>query len=421
MKLQENSNKPGIAHKKYSLFLYVLCLYIFLIIERPWESIRYFHGIRIQLFFALFLICIAILSGRFIIVQARTNIWVYGLLAIHFLFAPFAFNPVYAFDQGIEYAKIILLYTFMVSGIDDNADLKFLIKAFLLAIFLYTIHSLWEFSNGRYVYRMGIVRMVGVGTVHSDPNAFAATLILSLPFFHVFAKYDNSKWFRMLSWSFLFGLAPMCIVMTGSRTGFAGLILVGLAKTFFVKGNKKIIAILLTMIIAIAGWSYMPEDKRNRIRTLWDKDAGPQSAYASSQGRIDGWWVSYEMFKRKPLTGVGAGGKNYIGFRVAMGESPYQSHILYGQVISEFGIIGAFLFLGLVYTIFRNCFLTVKYSAFNESPDSLRVPLSNAIAGSLALLLFLGIGGHNFYRPHWVFFAAWSSILLRNTVNKRYK
>ena len=162
-------------------------------------------------------------------------------------------------------------------------------------------------------------------------------------------------------------------------------------------------------------WVGMPAEKQDRIRTLWDKDAGPKNAQQSAQGRLEGFKVSWRMFKREPLTGVGVGGKNFVGYRMAhkiddVGqESPTQAHVLYGQILAEQGVFGAILFCGLVVSVMRSAI--VVWRAKTDEVDFYS-RMSKAILASLLLLLLLGFGGHNFYRPLWLWLAAWSGAML---------
>jgi len=418
----KNINLTQRTNNTASIVLVMVCAYLFLIILRPWESISYLHGIRIEFPFAVMMISVAILAGKFRIVRSPTNKWVYGLLGLHFLLAPFAFNQAFAVDIGIFYAKLVVLYLLMLSVADNERALKLLVTVFVFSMMLYTVHSLWEFYNGRHVYRMGMVRMVGVGGYLSDPNAFGASLVLSFPFVYALLRTETRKTIRMLYYGY-FGLGIYCLILTGSRSASLAFVFLLLIWLLVQKGRKKLLAVVFIFLGFGILWTYMPEDKQERIQTLWDEDVGPVGAHMSAEGRMIGWKVSWEMFKREPLTGVGAGGGNFIGYRTTnhidefLGiedqHNPYsQSHTLYGQVLAEQGILGAILFTGLVFSIGKSAFVARRRVLGKENMPGFFNYLSGAIITSLLLLLFLGIGGHNFYRPLWLWLAAWSGALL---------
>lgn len=402
--------------QKYSVIVIMVCVYIFLFIERPWESIRYFNNIPIERPFAIALILMAILHHKFRIVSSPTNIWVYGLLAMHFILAPFAFNTGDAIDQGIEYAKMVVLYLLMLSVADDEESLKILIKAYVFSMCFYMLHSLLEFHNGRHVYRMGIIRMVGVDSTFSDPNAFGGSIVLSLPFAYALLKTEINKWLKNVYIGY-FVLAIICVVLTGSRSSFVALLLLGLLWAIAQKGARKfkIMALVIPMLFIV--WGLMPTEKQDRIRTLWNPEAGPENAQSSAEGRLEGFKVSWKMFKQVPFTGVGAGGNNFVGYRIANKideeghESATQAHNLYGQVLAEFGILGTLLFSGLIISIFRFCLTIRRHMSNCFYNDTFYYLMTGAIISSLVLLLFLGLGGHNFYRPLWLWLAAWSGAL----------
>lgn len=405
--------------KKKSFLLTVVCGYIFLITDRPWESVSYLYGMRIQFVYAIFMIVVAGVTGRLFIKKARTNFWVFGLLVIHFLFAPFSFSSAASMSQGFEYFKIVLLYTLMVSAVDDDADLRVLLRAYVLSVVFFSLHSLWEYHNGKFVYRMGIVRMVGVGEVSSSPNGFGATLVLSIPLAYVLARCDLNKWIRRVSWGHLLVLVPVCVVLTGSRSAFVAMIFCVLGYFLSMGGWKKYLTVCLAVLAMAGGWHLMPADKQERIESIWNKDVGPANAHESAQGRIEGMIISMRMFSENPLTGVGAGKENYLGYRSAMGESAFQAHVLYGEVLSEFGLVGGFLFVGLVAAIWRwNLFVRRLIPPHARGDQQFCRCFAGAMIMVLLLLLILGLAGHNFHRNIWLFLAAWTSNLV--DISTRY-
>lgn len=412
-----NNSVSNIPAKPLSTVLIMVCIYIFLVIERPWESIRHLQDWPIERVFAIAMILVAILNRKFKFVNSPTNKWVYGLLTMHFFLAPFAFNSGYAVDQGIEYAKMVVLYLMMLSVVDDEESLRFVVKAYVFSMMFYALHSLLEYSNGRHVYRMGISRMVGVDSTYNDPNAFGASVVLSLPFVYSLLRAESKVWLRRLYYGY-YAIVVTCVVLTGSRSAFVAILFLALLWVLSQKGVQKlkILAIIVPVIFLV--WSAMPEEKQNRIRTLWDKEAGPANATESAEGRKEGFRISWKMFKQVPFTGVGAGGKNFIGYRMAnkideVGhETPLQAHVLYGEVLAEFGVFGAFLLSGLTVSIIRSCLVIRSRLNGAGVVDGFSYDLAGAILGALLLLLFLGLGGHNFYRPLWLWLAAWSGALL---------
>lgn len=420
------------THDQYSMsepkqalpvVLLMTCIYLFLFIERPWESISYLQGIQIERYFALILIIVAVFKQKFVITRSPTNKWVYGLLALHFILAPFAFKPDAATDQGIEYAKMVVLYLLMLSvATDDDESLKVLVKAYVITMMLYAVHSLWEYHNGRHEWRMGISRMVGVDVTFGDPNAFGASIVLSLPFAYCLLRFEMQKWMRCLYYGY-FVLAVVCVVLTGSRSSFICMLFTLLIWVIMQQGKRKLVMLATAVLLCIVVWHVMPQEKQERIRTLWDSEAGPANAHESAEGRVVGFKVSWKMFKQRPYTGVGAGGSNFIGYRMANHideeghESATQAHNLYGEVLAEFGIWGVILLGGLAASIGKCCVAARRQLATLNANATFPYALGGAIITCLLLLLLFGLSGHNFYRPMWLWLAAWSGALLRNCMS----
>lgn len=414
---------PHESQESIPVVLAMVCFYVFLCIERPWESIRYLQGIPIERIYAIVMIVVAFMCDRFKIISSPTNKWVYGLLSLHFILAPFAFNTGFAVEQGTEYAKMVVLYLLMLSVVDDEKSLNIMVRAFVFSMMFYSLHSLWEYHNGRHQWRMGISRMVGADITYSDPNAFGASVVLSLPFVYALFRLEVKTWLRNIYYGY-FALAVICVVLTGSRTSFVALMALILIWILVQQGKRRF-KVLLSAILAVGViWAAMPVEKQNRIRTLWDEDAGPENATSSAEGRLIGWKVSWKMFKKVPMTGVGAGGDNFIGYRMANNideegqKSPTQPHVLYGQVLAEFGVGGAIFFIGLVVAILRCSLYSRSILQSIDSTNSFSFFLSGSIIASLVLLLLFGFGGHNFYRPLWLWLAAWSGGLYKITCLK---
>ena len=399
--------------KPMSAVLIMVCIYIFLFIERPWESIRYLEGIQIERIYAIALIIVAFLAGRFKIVSSTTNKWVYGLLAMHFILAPFAYRTEFAIDQGVEYAKMVVLYLLMVSLVDDEHSLKILVKAYVFSTMFYSLHSLWEYHNGRHVWTMGISRMMGADSTFSDPNAFGASLVLSLPFAYALFRSEISSRLRQLYCGY-FGIVVLCVVLTGSRSASVALIVLLLMWSLLQQGKNKFV-ILAAMLLAFSTvWINMPAEKQERIRSIWDKDAGPENAHESTDGRRLGFNAGLEMFLRAPLTGIGAGGKNFVEYRKnRLDGVPEQAHNLYAEVLGELGLGGALFFIGLVASNLCSCLKVRQHYHLSEMANSFCSELSRAIIVSVVLLLIFGLAGHNFYRPLWLWLSAWAGGLMQ--------
>lgn len=401
-----NENTLSKPLKRLSTVLIMVCIYMFLVIERPWESIRYLEGIKIEFPYALLLIAAAVLHGRFYIKGVRTDKWVFALFGLHFLLAPFAYIPKEAIDTGIDYGKLVVLYILMLSVCDDELDLQALAKAFVISMMIYVLHSFWQYTNGRHVYRMGIVRMIGADYTNNDPNTFGASVVLSFPITWAVMRHEVNKWMKRACIAYLF-LGVTCIILTGSRSSLVTLLFLCILYVLSQKSKRRFQLGIILIISTLSLWSVMPENKKERMRTLWDENAGPKNAHESAEGRTKGYKAGLAMFKEHPLTGIGTGRENFLRYRVDKVDGMReQAHNLAGEVLGEMGIFGVITFLGLIVCTIRQ----FRKAQSKATPGTFLHMFAGAGFLTVLLLIFFGIGGHNFYRPLWLWLAAFSSL-----------
>lgn len=384
----------------------LLCGYLFLFIERPWEVWQWMAPFHIERsYMILALILFALWRGKQIRWGLHASL-VFLFLALHYLFAPLAFSPHDALDQGFEYFKTVVFFLLIIWSIKDVYWLQKLVQAYLGVTGIYMLHSFVEYTNGRHEYRMGITRMVGVDQYANNPNAFAATLVFTLPFVWLFLKLPTTRKALKILGVLYAGFVITCVILTGSRAGFVTMVFFFLMAWIWEKRKTKFLLLPLLVLFGIAAWHFIPQDKRARIETIWNPESGPANAEESAEGRIDGLKAGLRMLKAKPLTGVGAGGTNFISYRVARDDgTPSQAHNLAGQLLGSMGIIGGLVFLCQIVITWR---MAGKLQKQGCRQDSFLPALGAACRQTLLLMLVSGLFGHNLYRPNWLWIGAWS-------------
>jgi O-antigen ligase len=305
-------------------------------------------------------------------------------------------------SNAIEtYFKVALFYVLVVTSVRDEKSLRRLLALFLGSVALYMAHSLLEYTNGRFEFRMGIVRMVGVDVTWADPNAFASTVLLSLPLTLPFWSQTRSLVVRVALGLFT-AMACCCIVLTGSRAGFVGLAVFCVFCMLLSKAKARMV--LLLGIAALLLVAFMPSYLQDRFMTLVDPSRGPANAQESAEGRIGGFFEGFHLWDASPIVGIGPG-----AFLYATGIG-FNSHNLYAQVVSEMGAVGAIAFVGMLACFFLNWRETRRLYR-NQSPDFL-YHVSRALALNVFLLLLMGWSGHNLFRYNWLWFAAFQAVAL---------
>jgi O-antigen ligase len=313
----------------------------------------------------------------------------------------------------------------MVLVIEDVEDIKHIVMIYLMIMFLYIGKSAWEyFIYGRYTWRMGIARMGGIDITYGDPNAFAASIVYSLPFMWVLLKENTVKVFNRIFLIAYGLLCFLCIVYTGSRSGMlCALLFIFLA---LIKLKKKILGITVLVLSLILVWNIMPVSYQIRFESIFVKgvaeEAGQKGADESAEGRFEGLKQGIQVFIEHPLTGIGPG--NFIySWNMIHG---FQAHNLYGQLLGELGLIGTVAFFWLIlmmlfshYRNRRTCDLWLSNTLGTEGNNckvgidninklSFLINISTASIQVILLLLFNGNFGHNLYRYNWLWIGAFA-------------
>lgn len=309
-----------------------------------------------------------------------------------------------------NYYKVLVFYVIVLTTIRDERQLRLLLTIYLISVGLYMTHSILELINGRYQWRMGISRMIGVDTSYGDPNTFASSLLYTLPLLLSF-------WSRRLPTiqkTAMIGYAMavcFCIIKTGSRAAFLGLCLFVLL-ALLSRTRRKAMVLVSASLFGVFAFGLavciMPAELQNRYLTLLDSSYGPKNAAESANGRMEGLRRGYLAWQSSPLLGHGP-----RAFELATG-SDIGAHSIYGQVISELGTMGVVALIVLIVCLVRN-WLEVRraYRIHPEWPHDFLYELSQGLGIIIILLLLMGCAGHSLFRYNWQWFAAFQALTVQ--------
>ncbi|MGL6072553.1 MAG: O-antigen ligase family protein [Fimbriiglobus sp.] len=376
---------------------WLLIGYMFLFIHRPFEVWPVLGDLRIERIYMIgTILAWFVHSGKRLIPNLQHL--AYACFATSVLSA-WIMSPWMEKSQPLveDYFKIIVFYVLLVTTIRDEAALKKVVIGLVAVMAVYLGHSFREFMGGRHVYRMGIVRMVGVDSTMGDPNSFGATIVFVLPFVAALWRSGiGGRWGQLALLGYT-GLSSLCILLTGSRSSLLGLLA---WFAIVILGHRKRFLFLGLMALAAPGaFVALPDSLQNRFETIINPDVGPANAKESGEGRVQGLLTGFELWSANPLAGVGPG-----AWRPAT-KSPLESHNLYGQLVGELGAIGLVSFLFILWGFWRNTRRMKRI--LRDTPEwrnDLLFQVSSAVTVSVVLLLFMGNFGHNLFRYSWLWY-----------------
>ncbi len=272
-------------------------------------------------------------------------------------------STVYSVDRGlalqetIRFGTYIAILYYFVSEIDIKRDIKKIINFIYCSAFVVGIVGIVQYFTkiGIEVNTNGALR---IESTLGHPNSLGVYFVL-LIFPLIPLILGEKARIRKALCCLLLVIMVFNIGVCLSRNAWlalgSGIILLAIVY------NWKI---LFGLIIAAVGALLTPT-LRQRLLEM--------GMSIFSDGRIKHWAVAIEMFKDKPLTGVGNG--NYVTLHakyiekypqyIVLGEENFPTHNSYLKVLSEVGIIGFIPFLLMhVLIVVRGikvCYLYDKY------------------------------------------------------------
>jgi O-antigen ligase len=391
--------------------IWLMIGYMFIFIHRPYEVWTIFDSLRPELVYMLLTGLVWLITPKRWVLNWHNVALALLTLATFFCWqiSPWSGHGDVTIDR---WWKMLVFYLLLITVVKDEAQLRLLVTAFLVIMFLYLTHSLREYVGGRFVFRMGIARLIGVDKYMNDPNSFGATIVYSLAMVKPLWVTARRNGLRIFLAAYV-SLATVCVGLTGSRGSFLGL----LFWVFLMVWRSRYRGAMFVLVLCMAPilWMALPPSLQNRFETIVNPAAANSGAKASAEGRLHNFLLGIQLWSQNPVAGVGPG-----AWRTATG-SETEPHNLYAQVIGETGTIGVGTFLLLLLTFWWN-WRRVRQMA-RQRPDlapSFSAQLASGVGVGVLLLLFLGNSGHNLYRYNWVWYGGWL-VLARHFLEARMK
>jgi O-antigen ligase len=383
-----------------------LIVFMSLHFVQPGELVPALAPLRIELVYGILMLIIALRKKAPEIKEIlRTDKIVRATIILEcviVLTVPLALWKSAAFTLAIEVSKMIVLQLLMTFLIDSKERLRTVFWFMVVLMMWFSGSTLSAYMNGDFYVVNGVERAQGVNSMVGDPNALAGFLVSLLPF-SVALIAATRKFFAKVLLLACAGLSLVMLLFTGARISM--LALLAMLVLYIIRSKHKIQVLAACLILAIAVWSFLPDQYKKRYLTVKQYAEGGELD-DSNKLRLQIWDAGWDMIKRYPVLGVGAGqfstayGMFYVkGQHVAW----MQPHNLWLQVTCELGIVGLLVFLNLLFQIARG----IKKILDHHDDPELAINYHFAEA---CMFMFLGIGilsfvSHVLYRPYWYMLA----------------
>lgn len=381
------------------------------------SRISFFGIIRFDLLLVCILISIAFsevsTSNNF---KTKTDTLIRVLIIYAIITIPFVQWPGSVLSKGIpEFIKAIVFYYFTVLFIKTEADLKKVIFFFvscqlwrtLEPLYLHFTEGYWgsyaSMSNWEYLDRLS-----GAPSDVVNPNGLAFIICTVLPFLYFMAKLS---WINRLSFIIFTPLCLYALILTGSRTGILGAIVIFFG--IIVKARRKFIIILCGVAILLIGFPLLNPDTQDRylsIIGMGDKNEG------TAEGRLTGVESNFTVAMRRPIFGHGLGTSREANANFAGEDKP--AHNLYAEVAQELGGVGLIiflLFLKSIYTAFAQCKQACIHA---KNTNSFITSVIDAMQVWLWLNIIFSFASYGLNSFEWYLLGGFSVVVQRLTTNK---
>jgi O-antigen ligase len=314
---------------------------------------------------ALIVIIVALVRGRAAIHVASPVYWVGAYLLWAFASGLWTTSVSETTFLLSSLAIAIVYMLAFASLLDSRRDLERVVWVFVGAALVFGALSLQHFSD---VFAWGQVAdegrsQGGVG----DPNAFAATQLVALPLVVAVAATARKRWLQISLYTT--ALVIIASILTSlSRGGFIGLavvltilVLAPFNLVFQTRRNKAI-ALLVVALGTAAIVTRYSSDVIDRAESIF-QEANPGTSGGS--GRINLWLAARSSIEEHPWLGLGYGGFRAESTQLLL-DTPgvdlsrytirttgQPVHNSYLEAWTDLGIVGLFLYLGLLISTAR--------------------------------------------------------------------
>lgn len=295
---------------------------------------------------------------------------------------PFSVYKGQSFEMAVlGFPRTILFFLLVVYAVHAFQDLRKMVWVFIVGtLFL----ALFTIFGG--ISRGG--RLSASGTY--DPNDIAMLFVITLPIVYFFMGSRKG-----LAKVILFGTLLTLLfafILTVSRGGFIGLMVIALFILFKDKGRSWVVKFAVLAVLTLAFVQFAPDTYWVRMKTIMSEDDYNVTA---EYGRKQLWLRGLGLMRDNPVIGVGAGAfMTGLGYSYGdAGGKWLTAHNAFVQIGAELGLGGFVLFILLILTSLRSLRrLRKKYSSrsgdFNDHLwliTALEVSLWGYIATSMFL------------------------------------
>lgn len=249
-----------------------------------------------------------------------------------------------------EFETRLIFLVFIVTFVREKADIKMVFAAFFLGLFAAVPSAVWNLATGNLVRGFRIMSSVTGGT---NPNRLAMICLIEIGCWWCWlhAKPTRLRWIMTLA-AVLMSL--ITILGTGSRSGFLGLLFLGLlmqtGDRIYRLRTGQIAAASLAGLVVLA--TIIPAAAVQRMINF-SPDRGEIGA-SSNKLREDTVWTAVNIAQDHPILGIGLGNFREVSRQVYLDKFFRPPHNSPLWAMTEGGIVVCAAYVLLFWVVWRD-------------------------------------------------------------------
>lgn len=307
----------------------------------------------------------------------RSNVWVLLFIIVIIISAVTSISLEESINIALVMIAFAMAYFIIINTVETKKQFKFILYMFVIAAGLSAIYGIQQYIFGD-VYSQAWLDedmfediKMRVYSTFENPNVYGEYLILAIPIAASMFWTEKGFWKKSLLLG-ITGITLLAMVLTFSRGCWLGILFSLAILAVIIDRRFIILGIIALMLMPFV----LPDTIINRFMSIGNMSD------SSTSYRVYIWMGTLAMLKDYWISGIGLGETSfntiYPLYSYNNIEAPH-SHNLYLQIISQFGILGLIVFMGIVYNFYKDTII----SMLKEK----NIVLAGIIAGSLGFFL----------------------------------
>ncbi len=307
----------------------------------------------------------------------RANVWVLLFIVVIAISAITSISLEESINIALVMIAFAMAYFIIINTVETKKQFKAILYMFVIAAGISAIYGIQQYIFGD-VYSQAWLDedmfediKMRVYSTFENPNVYGEYLILAIPIAASLFWTEKGFWKKTLLLG-ITGITLLAMVLTFSRGCWLGILFSLAVLAVIIDRRFIILGIIGLMLMPFV----LPDTIINRFMSIGNMSD------SSTSYRVYIWMGTLAMLKDYWISGIGLGETSfntiYPLYSYNNIEAPH-SHNLYLQIISQFGILGLIVFMGIVYNFYKDTII----SMLKEK----NIVLAGIIAGSLGFFL----------------------------------